>query len=155
MFLHPSLKTATNYDVLQSIHSHKIDKELSALSSIDLRDEVQGRFFNNEMARPTRKEDQGFYRIKGKQGLYFDTKGNLVKKEEIEKADGTLKTAFRSTFYRDDRIKVYRIDKKDAERLIKYTSILVLKWGYNKYAMVLFNSDKQYIVNRKFFKQPK
>ena len=52
-------------------------------------------------------------------------------------------------------MKVYRIDEKDAKRLMKYTSILVLKWSYGKYAMILFNSDRQYIVNRKFFKQPK
>lgn len=156
MFLHPTLKTATQYDILQSIHSHELDKDLSKKSSLGLTKEVRnGRYINNEMYKPTRKQDEGYYYIKGKQGLLADAKGNLIKKKEIEKEDGTLKPAHQSSFHKDDRMKVYRIDEKDAKRLMKYTSILVLKWNFGKYAMILFNSDRQYIVNRKFFKQPK
>lgn len=157
MLLHPTLKSVSVSAITNSLYSHKINSELSynGTSKIDQKEGIKT-IYNNQCYFPIRAEKDAYLPIKGQScKAYSDSKGNYKTKKDIEKVSGSLKWSLKSRNDEGRHARVYKISQKDAQRVIKFTPLTVVKTKKNNYYMVLYRFEKKCIVNRKFFKQPK
>lgn len=151
MLLHPTLKRCTSSQLLQALYSRKREDDFYDYSDFE-RETSPENVYNLKLNKPIRSKAL-YSRVPGKAGYFADADGKLYTRQQIIKDQGILENQYKDDVYSEDYINVYKLNRRDADRVRKYTTATVAKLNNYEYCLILFRSEKQFVVDRKFFKQ--